>query len=172
MRLKVNSQPFHQIIFLDVDGVLNSTTSCMAFGGFPNVRKPNSWHKMNDVAVRMVRGLSLAANAPIVLSSAWRVGNNTPKFAEYFKLNIIDKTGREGSKRGDEIKAWLERNKHITNYVILDDSIDMLMEQIANFVHVNANDGLTFKDIDIACKILGIKPDDVRKANKPFSKVN
>ena len=41
-------------------------------------------------------------------------------------------------------------------YVILDDSADMLLDQVRHFIHVNANKGLTQADIDKAKKILNL----------------
>lgn len=162
----MSEKNFSQVIFLDVDGVLNSQRSLLAFGGWPNVGKKNSWDRMDDVAVRLIRGLSGAANAPIVMSSAWRVGDNWKLFAEKFNLNIIDKTGQESGKRGDQIKAWLERNPHVNNYAIIDDSTDMLVEQLPYFVMVNPEDGLRVKDMVIAAKILKIELNGIRVTNK------
>ena len=41
-------------------------------------------------------------------------------------------------------------------YVIFDDSADMLLDQIRHFIHVNANEGITEKDIEKAKKILNL----------------
>lgn len=159
---------YDKVIFLDVDGVLNSQRSLMANGRWPNVGNKRSWHHMDHLAVSLVRGLSEAAKAPIVMSSAWRVGDNWEKFAEVFKLNIIDKTGSESGIRGNQIKAWLDAHPQVKNYIILDDSSDMLSEQIGHFVMVDPEDGLRVKDMDIACKILGITINDVKLANKNY----
>ena len=149
-----------QVIFLDFDGVLNSTRSIVAYGGCGMSGDVDSWYKMDEVAIRLVKGMSRVAKAPIVVSSVWRHGGQDKLEAlkKYFGFNIVSATGHELGIRGNQIKLWLERNPHITNYVILDDESDMLPEQQKHFVHVNGMEGLSFQNITDACKVLGISP--------------
>ncbi len=57
--------------------------------------------------------------------------------------------------RGVEIEAWRLRHKMTkTPYAIIDDSDDMLLQQIDRFVHVNSERGLTREDAQRALAIL------------------
>lgn len=165
-KINVNKENnYDQVIFLEVGGVLNSNRSLAAFGNPPNIGVQHSWKKMDDVAVRLVRGLSNAANAPIVLSSTWRVGDHYKYFAQYFNLNVVDKTCEDSDIKGNQIKKWLQANPHVVNYVILD-IIEMLPEQLPFLVRINSDNGIMFNDLDYAAKILGINSENVRNSNK------
>jgi hypothetical protein len=60
----------------------------------------------------------------------------------------------EGRKRGDEIRAWLNEHKDVTNFVILDDESDMCEFTKTNLVKTNTNFGLKSIHIEKAVKIL------------------
>ena len=56
--------------------------------------------------------------------------------------------------RGHEIALWMKRIDYKGNYVIIDDTPDMLKEQERFFIKTNSFIGLTFKDADKAIEIL------------------
>ncbi len=65
-----------------------------------------------------------------------------------FNFPIIDKTLSLDDKcRGEEIKHWLENNKHVERFVIIDDDSDMLEEQRIFFVKTTPEFGLTKPEI-------------------------
>lgn len=160
-----NSTDYENVIFLDVDGVLNCTRSIIAFGGQGNAGNSKHWHKYDDVALRLIRSVSQKVNAPIVFSSSWRIVTDIPKFAEYYQLNIIDRTESLGDIRGEEIKEWLSRHPHVKNYAIIDDSNDMLKEQLPHFVQTCGDEGFTFKNLEQICRIFNIEPYSINKPN-------
>ena len=60
-----------KVIFLDIDGVLNSTRSAVAFHGYPmNVEKPHM-ERFDHVAVALIKKICDDTGAKIVLSSGW-----------------------------------------------------------------------------------------------------
>ena len=109
-------------------------------------------------------------NAKIVISSTWRqIGIDSlreclKKFG--IKGEIIDVTPnllyiknlKSSVPRGLEINEWLEINEpeyySKYNYVIIDDSCDMLYIQRNNFVQTNYDYGLTTDDVNKAIEIL------------------
>ena len=118
-----------KIIFLDIDGVLNSRA----------YDRKRDWNKQTDIdetRLPLIREIVDATDAKIVLSSTWRQHwekarercdedgryiNRT--FAKY-GLFIFDKTPDLGDRglRRDEIKRWLKETKEeIETFVIIDD---------------------------------------------------
>jgi hypothetical protein len=142
-----------KIIFLDIDGVLNSSRSVVAYGGYPY---PNgNWRKFDQIALKLIRIVCNRTGAKIVLSSTWRLHVDPVEFGEKLKLPIIDKTCQLfGSRRGQEIQSWLDENK-CDRYVIIDDYPDMLESQKDNTIVVDNFDGLSYKNYLSILKILG-----------------
>lgn len=138
-----------KVVFLDVDGVLNS------------VRDYYSVELTTDSHFILLRELIDRTGAKIVLSSSWRIGLSigdvlVQRLAEY-GLEIYDTTPVlyfEGRKRGDEIRAWLNEHKDVTNFVILDDESDMCEFTKTNLVKTNTNFGLKSIHIEKVVKIL------------------
>lgn len=133
------------IIFLDVDGVLNNAYSMM---GGPLVL-------FDPATVNRLKQIVTLTNARIVLSTAWRLESNTKRILidELHKkgidkrliigqtpsLAIINKT------REDEIFFWVNRYKDkIKNWVAIDD-LNLKRLPIKNFVRTNFYAGLTEK---------------------------
>lgn len=148
-----------KVIFLDVDGVLNS-------------RAYTSWQIENqgraDVdqidpkEVVLLKQIVDATGAEIVVTSTWRIGRGSPWCPfhtlqkELLKqgLIILDCTPILRSTRGDEIKAWMEQ-KLIESFVILDDDSDMgEFTETENFIHTSFDIGLTPEHVSQAIKVL------------------
>ena len=137
------------VIFLDIDGVLNSQRSCAALGGFPYPLSPQNWHLFDPVAVGLLRRVVQKTGAVCVLSSSWRgLLDDLEPLASTIGVPIIDKTrstvGRE--RRGDQIRDWLGANPEVAVWAILDDDRDMLDDQKDRFIHVGFRDGLSYQD--------------------------
>lgn len=124
-----------KLIFLDVDGVLNSHESYERLigsgkGGILGV---------DPIYLERFNRIIKETKAKIVLSSTWRKGDWRKELAEGgFDIDlIIDVTpimplpgGAESMERGKEIAQWLHyTRKNITKYAILDDDSDFLPEQ-------------------------------------------
>lgn len=117
------------IIFLDVDGVLNSLRSCLAFGGY-------KVEHLDPVAVGLlntfVRDLKAGGvDAEVVISSTWRMKHTDPEwwndtFLRFGGplLRCVGITDTAGPTRGDEVNRWLSANGSATPHVIFDDDSD------------------------------------------------
>ena len=148
-----------KVIFLDIDGVLNSTKTSQAMGGYPQElyeREAFDW-----MAIRLLQRLADSSGVQFVLSSAWRLYFSFEDVAKAFDLPIIGATpssSADGTERGYEIRDWLTVHPEVDAYVILDDDPDMLEEQMSNFVKTDTNEGMSWKDFSQVCSILGESP--------------
>lgn len=142
-----------RILFLDIDGVLNSVKTCLAHGDYPHElteREGFDW-----VAIKLLQRLCDSEGVQIVLSSTWRKWNKPSEFAATFDLPVIDSTPILHTERGHEIQAWLDANEDVEQYVILDDDADMLDSQQERFVRTDPNEGLTLADFQKVCILFG-----------------
>lgn len=167
-----------KIIFLDFDGVLNSTVSFLTHHKAAQEGKIDVFARPDASAVTLVNRLILAdPSIRVVISSTWRNRGTIPELREIlthdFGLSedaaamVIDKTpnyeriSRQGF-RGSEIKNWLEVNgTHVSHYVILDDNSDMTTEQKEkHFVQTHFDTGFTWAHYQKAREILGLPHDN------------
>lgn len=153
-----------KVIFLDIDGVLNSEELAKEIGwGGHFTEDEEATHaniKWQQKSVDELRSIVETTGAQIVVSSTWRRYFSVGKFEEMFAVYgwkdapIIDKTPTGNyANRGMEINKWLSDNK-VDSYVILDDFPDFLPEQNSHFVETNFEVGLTEDDADRAITIL------------------
>lgn len=176
-----------KLIFLDVDGVLNSVRSMVAWHkewkatiGHFDSEYPYSGRRhilrnhIDEVAVMLMNRITDTSGAKYVISSAHRKHipadmdgvRDLRKMQEYFSGfgltgEVIGYTPATASSfRGTEIESWLldHRDLDITHYVIVDDSSDMLAEQLEkHFVHTNAANGLSYDNFKQILTILDSK---------------
>lgn len=151
-----------KVIFLDIDGVLNSHRSAVAFGGMPFDAHAHRG-RFDEIAVRLIGGIAEVANAKIVLSSSWRNDVNWQQIGPALGLTILDRTPSMLGPRGKEIAAWLSSNPDVEAYAIVDDDGDMLPEQMPYFVHTNMTDGFTWGCALKLAALMGINIYDVRR---------
>lgn len=150
------------MLFLDIDGVLNSHRTAIAFGGMPfEIDADRSM--FDEVAIRLIAGIVRLSGASVVLSSAWRQSPDWVKIGPALGLPIIDRTPSMLGPRGKEIGAWLEAHPEVESYVIVDDDGDMLPEQTPFFVHTNMQDGLTWANACKMADLLGVQIYDVNR---------
>lgn len=160
-----------KIIFLDVDGVLNCSTS-KSFC-HDDLYGIITW--VDSDKVKRLAKIVEITGAEIVLSSDWKDGWNKyytgrrPSHVKYLdnhlykkgKLTIKDKTPNtsKGSWfRGNEILTYLRSHQDVENYVILDDTFfeDFSIKEISeHLVLTDHKVGLTDSDVEKAVKILG-----------------
>jgi HAD domain in Swiss Army Knife RNA repair proteins len=170
-----------KIIFLDIDGVLNSrayTTSevyLQATAGISNAELMLSRHdlRIDPLAVDLLNDLIDKSGADVVLSSTWR-GKYSPDditklmATRGFKFKITDSTpilfGKVNSSRiprGKEIASYLRNLPQWPDgFVILDDNDDMLT-LINHLILTSKKLGLTAQDVEKALKILHGEINDV-----------
>jgi len=153
------SQKFN-IIFLDIDGVLNS--------GQDVIRRSREASKNGDgsfdykflcptACSNLQWILEQDSSARIVVSSTWRIMHNLEELikilkqsgVDYAEKRVIDITPKDtddkiGGVRGDKIQAWLDSTRYvIKRFAIIDDDSDMA--HLKPYLHqTNYNDGLVF----------------------------
>lgn len=157
-----------KIIFLDIDGVLNSKNLAEQLynKGIKCHGDDGIYNFIDENIVDKLVNLCKTYDIKIVISSSWRhfyyeATIKEFKSSTYKKIHplisyIIGQTPRiyipnengyhEQVCRGKEIEEWISRNcesfKSI-KYVILDDDSDMLDYQFKYFIHVDNKYGLT-----------------------------
>ena len=155
-----------KVIFLDVDGVLNSDEY------FEKTKGLNLQGIYQDIDVEKIKLLKKAVDetgAKVVLTSSWRYTKNTIKLKELLKEYeiFVDATPFIENKRGLEIKKWLLDNQNVDDFVILDDEIfdsfdeDLLEKliKISDGNGYNFGEGLLEKDVDEILERFGRKRD-------------
>lgn len=139
-----------KIIFLDVDGVLNSELD-----GF-------DWNIQTNYHFELLKSLVDKTQAKIVLSSSWRKSKSSLKTItsrlQEFSLELYDVTPYINSpvvRRGDEIKQWIGmQDISITSFVILDDNSDMCEYTTTNLVQTDIKIGFQEQDYERALEVL------------------
>lgn len=128
-----------KVIFLDVDGVLNSNDRDEVFHGMIGIE---------DEKVSRLAKIVTETGAEIVLSSSWRIDwerveskQDLPLMGEYlveklakYHLQILNKTDSiDMSQRGVEIKTWLQNAEtdgvNIESFCIIDDEMFDYVEE-------------------------------------------
>ena len=168
-----------KVIFLDIDGVLNSEEYSHRWYE-ENLGQKGYHIWVDEKAVDRLIGLIQKSGCYIILSSSWRRYNlhdTILTLSEYpgldrilpYLVGITPHRWTHGC-RGDEIKhliddweGWIKNGLvstkckyvKIDNYVILDDDVDMLDEQKECFVHVDWEVGLQDSDVEKCLNILG-----------------
>lgn len=159
------------VIFLDIDGVLNSQEYYHhIYNIYKETGKHVSHHFVDETPLNLLINYLNSSSTKLVISSSWKYSNNPEETIKQFdsydpeciniaKLNkfIIGCTPRiykEGSCRGTEIKWWLDNHPEINKYVIIDDDSDMLSEHLPYFIKTQNKYGLKQCHIDKIIKIL------------------
>ncbi len=153
------------ILFLDIDGVLNSTQwynsdSCIALG--KSVKR-----YFDPVCVGNLNRIVAETQCRVIISSSWRLLKELQELQNIFyvvgfKGKIYGKTPMSSSynmenpiPRGLEIQEWLDSHtnkfKSSIKYAILDDEDDFLESQKPYFFQTDFNIGL---DDTLAEKII------------------
>ena len=138
-----------KIIFLDIDGVLCTTRSQIAFG-------PRKW---DQVACGLIKNICKYCDYKIVCSSSWRFDKEGAKaFFEDYGLNKFlhpDWTTvlKELENRGQEIQQWIDIH-NVDDCLIIDDNRDMLESQMDRLILTNPKNGLTTENYEKMVKLL------------------
>lgn len=144
-----------KVLFLDIDGVLNSTRTAVAFDGYPHSFSPDDMRKFDPVAIALVRKIC-AHGVLVVMSSSWRISFAPYDFDNALQLPVVDCTPIMNKQRGHEIQSWLDKHPDVTHYAIVDDDSDMLEEQRGCFVKTETHSGLQLAHYRALCEILEV----------------
>lgn len=161
-----------KVLFLDIDGVLNSWRTSLAFGGMPFNIIGADRAKFDEVAVRLIAAICKRAGASIVLSSSWRQEDYWDRIGDALGLPIVDRTPQVfGATRGDEIAMWLGGHPEVIRYAILDDMADAGEGHDDRFVRTSMKEGFTYANAEKVAELLGIRINDVALRPLPPSDV-
>lgn len=162
-----------KVIFLDVDGVLNSLPYSERMADSKNA-------ELNPENIENLAKIQHSTNADIILCSTWKQCD-TPDIPECYEIytmltnslakhnmTIKDKTTDVNGHRPTEIKSWLDKHPDVTHYVILDDdytpddyktvSLDKHLVQTKYFCLKESEGGIQPEHIIKAIDILNNTP--------------
>ena len=147
-----------KVIFLDVDGVLNSdeyiarTIKEKTLGIFADV---------DTDKIRLLQQAIQATGANIVLSTSWRYSKRIGSLKELLGLYGIytDSTPCINQERGTEIRTWLNEHPEVEDYVILDDEVHDTFddEMMGKLIKVSEKEG-SGKGLGV-----GLMPSDIEE---------
>lgn len=155
----------NKIIFLDIDGVLNSDKYWEEIKPYED-KLTEMQREIDSECLNNLKKIVNETKAKIVVTSSWK--NTTRKFREFKKymfengLSIYDtiqNSPEGGINRGAEIRQWLEEHKdEVDNFIIVDDDIfpdyNELEEKLIKTDFYNAK-GLEIKHVKKAVSMLG-----------------
>jgi hypothetical protein len=108
-------------VFLDVDGVLNSKSTCQ--------NTPDGCTGIDDLRVEILaKAIKNYGTAELILTSDWKKMRETADDYQYllsklekYGLSISGKTKDNVSNRGEGIRNYLKEHPEIDDFIILDD---------------------------------------------------
>jgi len=141
-----------QLVFLDIDGVLNSDAF---FARCPDAHIDRD---LDREAVARLEWLCSEGEAAIVISSTWRLDMSLDELRDVLaghglRAPVIGVTPTLLTERGEEIRAWLRDNPGWRSYVILDDRADM-GRLGRRLVQTRMHDGLLDEHVVLALRLL------------------
>lgn len=155
--------PDRAIVFLDIDGVLNS--QAWLDGLNRRVEIVGVWdeewaEQLDPACVERLSRIVAATGAAVVVSSSWREVMPVSQVAVHLRTrgftgDVIDRTPTTGY-RGEEIRAWLSTHAMVDRYVVLDD--DPRAGGPDRHVKTMWAVGLTDADVERAISILRGNP--------------
>lgn len=157
----------NKIIFLDVDGVLNSQSYHLRCK-----LNDNSEWEIDEECVKNLKTIVDKTGADIVLSSTWRRMKDSHRLSirlnmilDKYGLHISGKTPWLHGERPKEIKTWLDnyisKGNGIKSFVILDDDFSVdeykkygLENNVVKTSFYEENGGLRMEHVEKAIYIL------------------
>ena len=151
-----------KVIFLDIDGVLNSEEWDRYVQSFTYGARFNGCYLLSQEMILRLQNVVFQTNAEIVLTSSWRTNERAmsalTRQLSLYHLPIRDTTVCYAyGNRADEVKLWLESHSNVTYYAIVDDYDDGFSNDevlVAHFVQTNYFQGLTSEEAEKIIEIL------------------
>jgi hypothetical protein len=174
-----------RIVFLDIDGVLNSVDWFKRRD--PAVRKERDGSdesyamcQIDDLAIGQLNRLVAETGAKMVISSTWRKYWSQEAILGMLRLRgftgevigmTLDLWSRKMEEvavwrevgRGLEIQAWMEDHPGTESFVILDDDSDMGLLR-PRLTHVANESGLCASHVEEAVRLFGVPWEDPFRA--------
>ena len=163
----------NKIIFLDIDGVLNSQKWYDFYISNEMYKDKSKDFDLDPSAIELLNSiLEEVPSVRIVVSSTWRydIDDTIDRLkAQGLKIPVIGKTSVKVHEdqympRGVLVKKWIDEHicSDTCNYVILDDDTDFLIDQANNFIKTSSSEGITEDNVKRAIGILGR---DIKRSN-------
>lgn len=158
-----------KVIFLDIDGVLNSGNYIKRLDG----QFDDPQYQMDPVAVARLNTITRLTGASIVVSSTWRLAfkhsadpvGQCQRCMSAYKIEapVIGITGELPGGRKEEIREWLSEHSDVDAFVILDDdtietepwTAETKPSLIEHCIKTSFCDGLTRQSHSTGCKHSG-----------------
>jgi len=152
-----------KVVFLDIDGVVNSGPYKDKLQQEANFQPPAlsmAWwaEGIDPEPVKLLNALLKRTGAKVVVSSTWRLGATEAWLQRVLEMRgfegeVIGMTERHhGRNRSYEIMRWLATTR-VEGFVILDDEREADIP--GHFVKTDFEVGLTDVDVERAVAILG-----------------
>ena len=153
-----------RVIFLDIDGVLNSEEWDKYIQSFTYGARFNSCYLLSQEMILRLQNVVFQTNAEIVLTSSWRTNERAMdalrRQLSLYHLSIRDSTLYSTyNTRADDINEWLRNNPNVRSYAIVDDYDDGFSNDevlVAHFVQTNYFQGLTSEEAEKIIEILSL----------------
>ena len=153
-----------KVIFLDIDGVLNSHQYLSRTA----LEDAGIYDELDPEKLKLLKTLVDQTGASIVLASSWRelfenmkpldfVAKNLLAAFKEYGLSIYDMTPLLKARRDEEIRHWLSRHAEVEQFVFLDDEHYDWRELGTRWVKTSYYTGLSEKDVLEAADILNLK---------------
>ena len=133
-----------KILFLDIDGVLNSKFFYKYI-----FKRENGYSRLDPYCVILVKKLVYEFSLKVVISSTWRVGAMERLVKELNENDLVNQLHKDWltpvvrpACRGKEIDLWLNNHPEITEYIILDDNQNVFDHHLSRFVQTSAFMGM------------------------------
>lgn len=153
-----------RVIFVDIDGCLNSVSSAIYNNrrhllGFTET--PTFGSLCPIACSNLQYAIEECSDVKLVISSSKRKYESLDEFKDLFDKNgipsnkIIGVTPvHESGYRGKEIQMYLKAHPEVTKFAILDDDSDM-KPYMNRLVKTESRNGLTFTDTEKLIEMLG-----------------
>jgi hypothetical protein len=144
----------------DVPQYTKELEVCRKTAGLPYPMISVSYWPFDSVAIKNLYKLQRETKCVFVMSSTWRKGRSIDEINDLmaYKGLRLRFTGKTDTNmlgiRGKEIETYLLLHPEITNFLIIDDSDDMLMHQRGNFVKTDYWHGFDDEKLAEALAIL------------------
>lgn len=142
-----------KILFLDIDGVLSSNRTAVAYDGYPHDIK--DMQRFDHVAIHLIRKLCELTETKIVLSSDWRFTYSADDISKAMNLPVIGITPKEISKdvyldfidrKTQEIWQYLCEHQDITHFAVVDHFPGLAIRYTDKFVKIDEQYGLSLQN--------------------------
>lgn len=149
----------NKIIFLDVDGVLNSQNYMNFVYNCMDIRDDDIIF-YDERCIKILEYIIKKTNCKIVISSSWKQGGANILIRKFNQLGlndiIIGITPSLNNYRGIEIEEYIKENKNaIESFAILDDDRD-LKPYLNRLIKTDVNFGLLWAHVKPIIELLNI----------------